>query len=150
MKKSFMFLAAILASSLLFAACTGGGGYKSKNNADVRSIEIISGDTENVTAVNDDTFMFADITFPEPAEFEIVLRDAAGNEITVKDPQNIVWTLDYADTNCFSFLYSSSLSGAAGTSVTVQFYFTPPYDTEAELKVSYGGLSKTIMLNAFE
>ena len=136
-------LAVILfAALLLFAACSN-----SKNNSDrntnVRSVDIVSEDAESVKINKKEHFVF-----DESAEFEVVLRDISNNEITADDPQNIVWTLDGADTDNFYFLDSSSLSSSTGAYVTVQFDFTSPYDTEAELKVSYKGLSKKVNLTS--
>ena len=137
--------ALLLGGIFIFAACTGGGGNNSDRNTNVRSVDIVSEDAESVKIGKKEHFIF---TEPESeyAEFNVILRDAANNEIMVNDPQNIVWTLDGADTDCFYFLYSSSLSGSTGTCATVQFDFDPPYDTEAELKVSYKGLSKKVDL----
>jgi len=135
----------LLSGIFVFSACTGGGGSRTNKETNVRSIEIVSDDAENADAGKNELFIFSDC-----ADFKVVLRDAANNEIAVNDPQNIVWTLDGADSECFSFLYSSSVSGSTGTSVTVQFYFEPPYDTEAKLKVSYAGLSKSVNLAPYD
>jgi hypothetical protein len=142
-KNSFTVL---LPALLLFFACTGGGGSnRTGKNTNVRSIEIVSDDAESVITDKKECFIFT-----ESADFNVVFRDSANNEITIKDVGNIVWTLDGAETECFSFLYSSSLSGSTGAGVTVQFYFEPPYDTEAELKASYAGLSKKVNLAAYD
>jgi ABC-type Fe3+-hydroxamate transport system substrate-binding protein len=130
----------LLSGIFIFAACSRGGN-NSDGNTNVRSVEIVSEDAESVKIGKKEHF-----AFEEYAEFEVILRDAANNEITVDDPQNIVWTLDGADTDNFYFLDSSSLSSSTGAYVTVQFDFTAPYDTEAELKVSYKGLSKKVNL----
>ncbi|MCL2145188.1 MAG: hypothetical protein FWH43_06850 [Endomicrobia bacterium] len=140
-------LPALLAAMLL-NACTGGGGNRPKNNTNVRSVDIVCEDMENVemAMINKKERYI----FPEFADFRAVLIDVSNNEIFVNDTQNIVWTLEGADENCYYFLYSSSLSASTGTAVTVCFSFEPPYDTEADIKISYAGLSKTVKLAAYD